>query len=216
MKNLTNSLTFIFVLIGLNSCFAQDINPKFTQAIKNGLDQVATAKNAEDYIKAENYFERIASVETKEWTPSYYAAYCNLYAGFNTADKDLKDQYWDKALQEIDKADALKANNSEIYALKGALQFMKMTIDPRSRMYFINDSAESLEKAKALNPENPRIYLIQGQDTFYTPEAFGGGKGKAKPILESAVAKFAIFKPANTIEPNWGAESAKALLTQCK
>ncbi|MBB5639024.1 hypothetical protein HDF26_001261 [Pedobacter cryoconitis] len=215
MKNLTKSITLILVLISLNS-FAQNVNPKFSQAIKTGLDMVAAAKGGEDYLKAENYFERIAAVETKEWIPSYYSAYCNLYAGYNTASKELKDQYWDKALQEIDKANALSANNSEIYALKGALEFMKMSVDPRSRMYFMGNSAESLEKAIALNPENPRIYLIKGQDTFYTPEAFGGGKEKAKPILESAVAKFAIFKPVNTIEPNWGAESAKALLAQCK
>jgi hypothetical protein len=215
MKNLKKSITLILVLAGLNS-FAQSTDSKFVQATKNGLALIASAKAPGDYIKAENYFERIAAVETKEWIPSYYAAYCNLYAGFSTADKELKDQYWDKALLEIDKANDLSANNSEIYALKGALQFMKMSVDPRSRMDYMSDSAASLEKATALNPENPRIYLIKGQNTFYTPEAFGGGKEKAKPILESAIAKFAIFKPANTIEPNWGAESAKALLAQCK
>ncbi|WP_052496507.1 hypothetical protein [Pedobacter lusitanus] len=215
MKNLTKTLVFIFALISFNS-FAQNYSPKFLQAATNGLDQIVAAKNAEDYIKAENYFDRIAAVETKEWIPSYYAAYCNLYAGYFTADKDLKDQYWDKALLEIEKAGTLSANNSEIYALKGALQFMKMTVDPRNRIYLMSESAESLEKAETLNPENPRISLIRGQDTFYTPEAFGGGKTKAKPILESAVAKFAIFKPANAIEPNWGAEPAKALLAQCK
>lgn len=215
MKTLMKSITLLLVLISFNS-FAQNAGPKFTQATKSGLELIANAKGAEDYLKAENHFERIAAVETKEWLPSYYAAYCNLYAGYMTADKELKDQYWDKALLEIDKADALSSNNSEIYALKGALQFMKMSVDPRTRMYLMGESAGSLEKAATLNPENPRIYLIRGQDVFYTPEAFGGGKVKAKSLLESAVAKFAIFKPANTIDPNWGAESAKALLAQCK
>lgn len=215
MKTLMKSITLILVLISFRS-FAQNSDPKFLQATKTGLELVATAKGAEDYLKAENHFERIATVATKEWLPSYYAAYCNLYAGYMTADKELKDQYWDKALLEIDKADALSANNSEIYALKGALQFMKMSVDPRTRMYLMGESAASLEKAAVLNPENPRIDLIKGQDIFYTPEAFGGGKAKAKSILESAVAKFAIFKPSNTINPNWGAEAAKALLAQCK
>lgn len=215
MKTLMKSITLLFVLISLNS-FAQNAGPKFIQATNSGLELIANAKGAEDYLKAENQFERIAAVETKEWLPSYYAAYCHLYAGYMTADKELKDQYWDKALQEIDKADVLSANNSEIYALRGALQFMKMSVDPRTRMYLMGQSAESLQKAATLNPENPRTDLIRGQNIFYTPEAFGGGKAKAKSLLESAVAKFAIFKPANTIEPNWGAESAKALLAQCK
>jgi hypothetical protein len=93
---------------------------------------------------------------------------------------------------------------------------MKMSIDPQARLSLMAESSASLGKAKALNPDNPRIYLINGQNIFYTPEAFGGGKAKAKPILENAVAKFAIFKAATDLDPIWGAERAKTLLAQCK
>ncbi|MCD0489838.1 hypothetical protein LPB86_16460 [Pedobacter sp. MC2016-14] len=214
MNNLTKSIALLLLLVSSNT-FAQSINIKFQDAIKKGLSLQANAKTSTDFLKSANHFERIAQVETKEWTAPYYAAFGNLMAGLTLDDKTLKDQYWDKALQEVEQAESLSADNSEIYALKGYIQFMKMSIDPQSRMSFMSASSSSLAKAKALNPENPRIYLIIGQDTFYTPEAFGGGKRKAKPILETAVAKFAIFKAANVIEPNWGEEQAKILVEKC-
>lgn len=215
MKNLFKSLTLILAMISISS-FAQTTNDKFQTGVKKGLEMLKTAQSSDDFLKTSNYFERIAQAETKEWLPAYYAAYGNLIAGLMNKDKALQDQYFDKALLQIEQSNTLSAENSEIYALKGYIQFMKMSVDPQARLSFMGASAASLGKAKTLNPENPRTYLINGQNTFYTPEAFGGGKVKAKPILENAVAKFTIFKPATEIDPMWGAERAKALLDQCK
>lgn len=215
MKNLFKSFLLMLVMASFSS-FAQTTDNKFQTGVKKGLEMLKTAQSSDDFLKMANYFERITQVETTQWLPPYYAAYGNLLAGLMDNDKTLQDQYFDKALIQIDQANTLSAENSEIYALKGYIQFMKMSIDPQSRLSYMGASSASLEKAKALNPENPRIYLINGQNTFYTPEAFGGGKTKAKPILENAVAKFAIFKPANEIEPTWGSERAKVLLDQCK
>ncbi|EOR92568.1 hypothetical protein ADIARSV_4292 [Arcticibacter svalbardensis MN12-7] len=214
MKILKTSIVILFMLLSIHG-IAQTPNEKLELGVKKGLELMSAAQTSDGFLKAANHFERIAQVELKEWTPAYYAAYNNLVAGLLIKDKTLKDQYWDKALLEVDQADAVSPNNSEIYALKGYIQFMKMSIDPQARMSFMGLSAASLGKATALNPDNPRIYLIKGQDTFHTPEAFGGGKAKAKPLLEEAVAKFAIFKTKNAIEPNWGLEAAKSLLAQC-
>lgn len=214
MKKLTHPFILLLLMISFNS-FSQANNDKFQTGIIKGLDMLKTAGSPADFLKTSNYFERIAQVENKEWLPPYYAAYANLIAGLTSKDKTSQDQYYDKALLQIDQANTLSAENSEIYALKGYIQYMKMSIDPQARLPFMAASKAALAKAKALNPENPRIYLINGQNTFYTPEAFGGGKAKAKPILENAVAKFAIFKPASAIAPLWGSERAKTLLSQC-
>lgn len=212
MKTLTALLLIFFSL----TTYAQNAEPdNFTQGMKQGLSQLKGVKGHDDLVKTTNYFERIAQAEHKQWTPEYYAAYSNLLAGLTTTDNGQKDQFWDKALLELEKANTLSADNSEIYALKGYIQFMKMSVDPRARLSFMGLSATSLAQARKLNPENPRIDLIAGQNTFYTPETFGGGKAKAKPFLESAVAKFAIFKPVSEIEPNWGIDTAKALLNNC-
>lgn len=215
MKKVINTIG-LFLLLTSMSSFAQTSNPKFEQAVLKGREMLNASHGPEDFIKSANYFERVAQVESKEWLAPYYAAYSNLLSGIMSSDNALKDQYLDKALTQVEQADALSKNNSEIYALKGYIQYMKLSVDPRNRLSFMSDSAESLAIAKTLNPENPRIYLITGQNIFYTPEAFGGGKEKARPVLEAAAAKFAIFKPANDIEPNWGLERTNELLAQCK
>jgi hypothetical protein len=214
MKNLRNILTALLLIAGLNT-LAQDQNPKLDGALSKGLEMINASKSSEDLLKSANYFERIAQVETKAWLPQYYAAYANLLAGIETADKDIKDQLFDKGLQEVDQANGLSPENSEIYALKGYVEYMKLSIDPQSRLKYIAASATSLEHAKKINPENPRVYLISGQNKFYTPEAFGGGKMTAKPILDTAAAKFVIFKATSPLMPNWGLERVKVLLSQC-
>lgn len=214
MKKVTYTISLFLLTIGMNS-FAQSGDVKFQQAVTKGLELLKTAQSSEDFIKTANYFERVEQVESKQWLPPYYAAYSNLVAGITSTDNNLKDQYWDKALTQVDQATALSNDNSEIFALKGYIQYMKLSIDPRSRLSFMSASAASLATAKSLNPENPRIYLIMGQNTFYTPEAFGGGKEKAKAILEAAATKFAIFKAATAVEPTWGLDRTKELLAQC-
>ena len=51
---------------------------------------------------------------------------------------------------------------------------------------------------------------------MYTPEQYGGGKEKAIPVLEMAVAKYKTFKPASPMMPHWGEERANTVLEQCK
>ena len=80
-------------------------------------------------------------------------------------------------------------------------------------MTMIPQSAALTEKAIALNPENPRAHLMKGQQLFYTPEAFGGGKAKAKPVLMVAAEKFDNFKAVG-LAPNWGKGRCQGLLKQ--
>lgn len=190
-------------------------NEKLNAALQKGLVMIDSAKGEKDFNDAANYFERVASAEQKQWLPAYYTAFCQLHTAIvGKQTTEIKDALYDKAMAFADKADALSPDNSEIYALKGYIVFMKMSLAPQARaMTMIPQSAGFIGKAMALNPENPRAQLILGQNTFYTPEAFGGGKAKAKPILEAAKAKF--DKETNTgLNPSWGKSRCSALLQQ--
>lgn len=213
MRSIIMITVSVLSLLNLNASAQTE---KLRQALGKGLQQLGTAKNADDFSATANYFERIAQAESKQWLPLYYAAYSNLLAGITNSSKSAKDQYCDKALLQIEQAGLLSADNSEVFALTGYIQFMKMSVDPQGRMNLIGQSTASLDKAKALNPDNPRPYFIQGQSVFYTPETFGGGKAAAKPVLSIAVDKFKTFKPENSLSPNWGAERAAMLLNECK
>jgi tetratricopeptide (TPR) repeat protein len=210
MKNLT--LTIAFFLITLTG-FAQA--DKYTLAMQKGITLTDSAKTVEDYTTAANYFERIATAETKQGLPNYYAAFNTLHAALvSTQNAESKDATYDKAMNFVDKAEALMPNNSEIYALKAYITFMKMSVSPQARaMTMIPQSLAFAEKAIALNPANPRAYLVKGQQLFYTPEMFGGGKAKAKPVLLVAAEKYERFKTVG-LEPNWGKGRCQSLLKQ--
>jgi hypothetical protein len=54
---------------------------------------------------------------------------------------------------------------------------LKMMVNPQERYLTEGPLAEkALEKAKALDPLNPRVTLMQAEDTYFTPEQFGGSK----------------------------------------
>jgi D-lyxose ketol-isomerase len=59
------------------------------------------------------------------------------------------------------------------------------------------------------------VYYLQGLTLFNTPEQFGGGKAKAKPVFEKAVAlyKTAQVKP---MYPHWGQVQAEEMLGKCQ
>jgi hypothetical protein len=213
MKTLTKML-LIACLLTNSTAFAQ--SEAYQVAMKKGIEQLSSAKTSENFVATANHFERIANAESKYWMPLYYSAYANLVAGLVSQDPEEKDQYFDKALGQIEKASAISPDNSEIYTVKGYAQFMKMSIDPQGRFSLIGDSNASLGKAKQLDPQNPRPYFVQGQNTFYTPEAFGGGKSAAKKLLEEAVKKYEAFKTTADLAPSWGSDRAKTLLAQCQ
>lgn len=208
------TIPFIAILFFISfTSFAQ--TDKFTTAMQKGLVMIDSAKTSDDYTAAGNYFERIATAEPKQWLPQYYVAFNNLCAALmGKQDAEIKDAIYDKAMQYAEKADVLVPNHSEVYALKSYITFMKMAVAPQARaMSMIPKATAFAEKAITLNPENPRAYLMKGQNLFYTPEMFGGGKDKAKPVLTTAVAKFESFKAIGQ-EPNWGKSRAKSLLQQ--
>jgi hypothetical protein len=195
-------------------CFGQ--NKKYIGVMEKTIKNLDTCKSAGGFQQVANAFERIGNAEKKEWLPSYYVALCNVYlAGMSSGDK--VDEYCDIAEKNVSCADSLNPNNSEVYALRSLIYSQRIAVNPMLRgAKFGGKSNEMSAKAKELDPTNPRPYLLQGQGKYYTPAQFGGGKEKALPILEEAVAKYGSFKPVSTIHPDWGRQRALNLLEDCK
>lgn len=156
-------------------------------------------------------FVKIGEAEKTEWLPYYYAAFA--VATNNSIHRGDQDANAIKGNAILNKAEALSKGNSEIYALRALFAQQQLMVDPVSRWQaFAEQFIETLQTAKKLNPNNPRVYLIEGQAIFTTPEQFGGGSAKAKPLFEEAVRKFDAFKPESSISPNWGRQSAVYML----
>ncbi|NML35681.1 hypothetical protein HHL17_00600 [Chitinophaga sp. G-6-1-13] len=164
-----------------------------------------------------NTFERIAEAEKTQWLPYYYAAYCQVMSCFVGQDKSKIDELADKAAANLDKAETLNPKSSEVACIRSLVASARLMVDPASRgMKYGMEAGQQIELAKTYNAENPRVYLLLGQSLLFTPEQFGGSKSKAKVMLETALQKYAAFKPESAIAPHWGEPYAKELLSKAQ
>jgi len=195
---------------------------KYLAAMQGNIIAIDTTRNLDVLQELANKFERIAEAEKTQWHPYYYAALAQVNIGYaitganpNGGVTAKVDPVADKAEALINKAEALSKNNSEIFVVKKMIATLRMMADPMNRyMQYGPQAQQALETAKKLNANNPRVYLLEGQDKFYTPEQFGGSKSEAKRLFELAIAKYAAFKPENTIDPVWGRRTTEYFLAQ--
>lgn len=213
MKKMILSVAILFTATLL---FAQ--SDKFAAAMKKNLEALeASFNNPPELLTMSNNFERIAAAEKSQWLPYYYAAFCQVNYGFIQQDKTKTDGYADKATELIAKADSLSPNNSEISCLKSMIASCHMMVDPMTRWQeYGQESASNLEASIQQDPTNPRPYYLKGQGLKYTPEQFGGGCKSAKVELQKAMDKYATFKSASELHPNWGKEQVEKLLNDCQ
>jgi hypothetical protein len=166
---------------------------RFMQAMGQTLMELGQAKDVASLQEVANKFERIASSETTEWLPNYYAGLS--YTLIAMKQKDTSP----------DEVEVIKAQNF----------MMRISVDGPARWMKFGSAFEgAIAKAKEINPANPRAYALKAMMVYNTPEQFGGGSEKACPEVQEAIAKFTNFKPTSPIAPNWGAEQMKGMV--CK
>ncbi|MES2848883.1 MAG: hypothetical protein V4685_07485 [Bacteroidota bacterium] len=198
------------------SSFAQ--SEKFVAAMKKNIAELDSGfKNPSYLLTVANNFERVANAEKTQWLPFYYAAFCQVNSGFMEQDKTKVDAIADKATELIKKADSLNPNNSEISCIKSMIASCHMMVDPMSRWQeYGGESNSNMQAAMTQDPTNPRPYYLKGQGLKYTPKQFGGGCETAKPVLQTALDKYATFTAASDIHPNWGKEITQKIFDECK
>lgn len=204
-----------FLLLAVASMAQSD---KYVNAMKANIAQLDSMVVKQNSVELANNFERIAEAEKTQWLPYYYAAYCTVIQAMVSQDKSKNDDIADKAQQLIAKADSISGKeNSETDVIKAMISIAHMVVDPQSRYMTYGPEYQALiEKSEALDSTNPRPALLQAQNTFYTPEQFGGGKDAAKPFFEKAKALDDKFKPETDLSPNWGKSAINYFLSQYK
>lgn len=189
----------------------------YTTNILNAKKMCDTASVEKTLVMAASYFERIAFVNSDKWLPYYYAAYCYTRISYMYKTDEKRDFWIDKAQTEIDKAYELDPKNSEIFVMKGFVLQARMDISPMIRGFKYNSETMGyFDRAKEINPENPRSYLWKGVNLFHTPVIFGGGKDKAYVLIKTAIDKYTLFPPKDSIAPDWGYPYALEMIKKCK
>lgn len=186
----------------------------YQQKMKETLAQMDSARTIQDMQEVVGQFERIGDMEKTQWLPYYYAALTQINIGWRDVKGD-KDKNTEKANAIIKKAEAIE-KNAELYVLEYMSALQQMTVDPPARYMTAKPVMDAaLANAKKADPNNPRIYYMEANNVFNTPEAFGGGKEKAKPLFEKCVELYKNFKPASALHPKWGQKQAEDMLAKC-
>lgn len=207
-------LTFALSMMSLTA-FAQ---ADYEKIMSDKIAKLQTTRSTDEFQALANDFDRIGKKETKQWLPSYYAALAYLQKGRMqmqsgkmselSINADIADKY-------LDQAEAIAGkDNSEIHLLRKMAYSLKMMENPAER--YMTDgmkAMEELKKAETLDPNNPRVALIKAEDTYFTPEQYGGSKEKGIEQFKTALEKFNAFKPKTAFDPNWGKAEAEYFLS---
>jgi hypothetical protein len=184
---------------------AQEAADKYAQYFKKALLNLDSSwVNPAKMQETANQFERLANNKKTDWLSYYYHALCLVQLSF-MGDATTREANLKAAETSIKAAAALSKDNVEILTLEGYMYQGMIMINPMSNgAIYGPKSAMTLQKAMAMDASNPRAPYLLGQNTYFTPEQWGGGMERARPYLEKAKALFETFKPASELHPNWG------------
>lgn len=205
-----------FMLVWAVAVHAQ--SEKYAAAMKTNLSKFDSAKTIADFENIAAVFTRIGDAEKAQWLPYYWSGVALSSMGWIDQKGD-KDILAGRIIALCEKAEALTSDSaarSEILSLRNMAATQQMLVDPQTRfMSYGKQAADYLQKAMQLNPNNPRLYYLQGMSVFNTPEQFGGGKQKAKPVFQKAVDLYKA-EQVKPLHPHWGEEQAIQMLAQCQ
>jgi hypothetical protein len=208
---------FTALCIALTITIAYANDSRYEETMSKNIQLVYHAQTTEELQQAVNQFDRIGSAEKTKWEPFYYAAFGYVLMANKEKDAAKKDVLLDQAKAAIDKASAIKQDESEIVTMQGFVSLIRVTVDPAARgQQYTMLAGQSFKRALELNPENPRALAMQAQMQFGTARFFSGPTDEACATTRKALEKFATFQPASLLAPAWGKESTAELLKQCK
>ena len=207
----------IIVILTLISSMAFASDDKYNEQMSKNIEAIYKAQSPDQFQQAINAFERIGNAEKTKWEPFYYASFGYAMQAANVQDGGKKDQLLDLAATSLDKAKAIKENESEIVALEGFIYMIRLTVDPATRgPQYSGMAMQSFGKAIGLNPENPRALVFMAQMQYGTAEFFKSPTTEACATLAKSLEKFASFKTDNQLAPQWGKGMADGMKEQCK
>lgn len=206
----------LFAFMGVNQVHADDFSDAIMKAKKKMKEN--TDKSEQGMLKIRGNFERILQLKKNEWMVNYYIGLVDMlisYSAMQKKDNDALKKYTESSLDVLNKATDLKDDFAEAYILKFAVNSNRWMYEPNKMNDIIAKQSEAKDLAAKYDPDNPRLFLIDGINTYYTPESFGGGVDKAMPLLQKSCDLFKTYKPVDETYPEWGKDEACGYLALC-
>ena len=180
------------------------------QTIMNSFTQSMARGNGSPMEKLVDQLEQ-GYQQTDQNLYRYWQAYALFYEAIlhmQNQDEKPAEVTTNLAINMLKKLDA---KTSEDFALLAMLQGFSVQFKPGVKAPFISGrSGKNARIAREMNPQNPRAYYVLGNNDFYTPKQFGGGK-EVVAHLEKAIT-LSGQQADNPYLPSWGAENAYEML----
>ncbi len=217
MKKIISILLIAVFCFGFSAVSSAD---DFTDAIMKVKKKMKENENNDEQslLKIRGDFERILQLNKNQWLVNYYMAMVDMLISYNMTgkkDMDAVKKYTESSLDLLNKATDMKDDFGEAYILKFAVTSNRWMYEPNKMNDIIAMQAEAKDLAMKYDPDNPRLYLVDGINTYYTPESFGGGVDKALPLFEKSYELFQTYKPVDETYPDWGKDQVCGFLALC-
>jgi len=168
-------------------------------------------------IEASNLFERIASAESNNWLPLYYAAQINILQSFGLQDEEKLTAQLNKAQDLLNDATTISKNNPEIIVLQALLHTAWVAYDGATYGMTLSGKVSALyAQAEQIAPDNPRVILNKAEWGMGSARYFGQDTQPFCKDVERSLELFANFKPESPYHPKWGKERAEQIMETCK
>lgn len=188
----------------------------YDKVMTEKIASIEKHQTADEFTALANDFKRIGDKEKTQWLPYYYAALSTIQKG-RMAMREGKvadlDPIAADAQKSLDLAMDLSKDNAENLILQKMIHGLKMMVDPQAR--FMSEgmlAADALSKAEKIDAGNPRITLMKAEDTYFTPEQFGGSKARGLELFQKSLEQFKIYKTKSALDPSWGKGEAEYFL----
>lgn len=208
-----NVLIIAGVLVAATLALA---NGQFEKAMSKNIAAMYTEKSPETLQAVINQLNRIGEAEGDRWEPYYYAAFGYIRMSGMFEKGEDKDKYLDLAMTAVDQAASVAPENSEVEAMRGYVNMIKLTVDPAQRgMTYSGLAFSSFQKAIQLDPENPRAHFLMGRMQHGTAQFMGGGFEQACASLNQAKMLFQKeSEQKNSVAPGWGRQGTEEAIQQ--
>ena len=186
---------------------------------EKGMTKALDLWEANKDMEAVQLFERVASVETEEWLPSFYAAQIITFSSFGIKDKEELSLKLNKALELINIAKTNSPeDNVELMVLEAQYYTSWIAFDGMTYgMKYAGKVGELYQKANALAPNNPRVVMSKAEWDMGSAQFMGTDPKTYCKDIERAITLFETFEPESAIHPSGGLDRAQEVLARsCK
>jgi tetratricopeptide (TPR) repeat protein len=217
MRNKISVLLVILFCLGIStSSFADDFSDAMIKAKKKMKEN--KEQSEQSLLKIRGDFERILQLKKNQWLVNYYIGLVDMLLSYSVSEKkdmDAVKKYTESSMEQLNKSTDMRDDFAEAYILKMAVNSNRWMYEMDKMNDIIAKGAEAKDLAQKYGSDNPRFYLIDGMNTYYTPESFGGGVSAAQTLFEKSYELFSTFKPVDETYPEWGKDQVCGYLALC-